>query len=52
MKIGRKIAMPCYLWPQQHKDLKQLAKRTGKPMQEHLREGVDLVLAKHKVKSK
>lgn len=40
--------MPAYLTPEQHVALKVLSKTNGRPMQEFLREGIDLVLAKYK----
>lgn len=52
VKIGRKIMMPAYLLPEQHAALKVLSKSNGRPMQEFLREGIGLVLAKYKKKRK
>jgi hypothetical protein len=38
---------PAYLDPEQAAALRELSAKSGKPMQSYLREGVDLVLAKH-----
>lgn len=47
MKIGRQIAMTAYLKPEQKQALQKLSKTTDIPMQEYIREGVDMALEKH-----
>ena len=47
MKIGRRIAMQAYLYPEQYSALKNLSKTTGTPMQEYLRSGLDVMIEKH-----
>ena len=47
MKIGRQIAMTAYLKPEQKDALAKLSKSTDIPMQEYLREGIDMVLKKY-----
>ncbi len=39
--------MPAYVRPDQKDALEALSKATGRPMQEFLREGIDLVLRKY-----
>ena len=46
----KKVPMTVYLDAKQLKDLKALSARTGAPMQKYLRDGLDLVLAKHRRK--
>lgn len=48
MKIGKKESMVAYLEPEQKVALKKLSDKTRVPMQEYLREGVDLILEKYK----
>lgn len=43
----KKISTTVYLTPQQHAALKQLHARTKVPIAEYIREGIDMVLAKH-----
>ncbi len=50
MKIGRQIAIQAYLKPEQHKALKKLSKQLDRPMQEFLREGLDMALKKYEKK--
>jgi hypothetical protein len=42
-----KVPTMAYLDPEQAAALRELSAKSGKPMQSYLREGVDLVLAKH-----
>ena len=42
-----KVPTMAYLDPEQAAALRELSSKSGKPMQAYLREGVDLVLAKH-----
>jgi hypothetical protein len=42
-----KVPTMAYLDPEQATALRELSAKSGKPMQSYLREGVDLVLAKH-----
>lgn len=48
MKRGNLVQMPAYLTPKQKADLSRLSKATRVPMQEYLREGVDMVLERYK----
>jgi len=50
--MGKKIMMSLYLTPEQRKALEAASKTTGRPMQEIVREGLDLALVKYKPKSK
>lgn len=50
MKIGRQIAITAYLKPEQQAALKKLSKKLDRPMQEFIREGIDLVLKKYEKK--
>jgi predicted DNA-binding protein len=50
MRVGNRVATPLYLDQSQKKALKQLSERTRVPMQEYLREAVDMVLKKYKAK--
>ena len=43
----KKILVSCYLDREQLDRLKALSERTGAPMTHFMREGIDLVLAKH-----
>ena len=52
MKIGRQIAMTTYLKPEQKEALVKLSKQTDRPMQEFIREGLDMVLKKYSKKVK
>ena len=44
--------MTTYLKPEQKDALAKLSKKTGRPMQEFLREGVDMVLKKYSKRPK
>ena len=46
---GRRIFRSVYLDPIKIDALKRLSIATGRPMAEHLREGLDMVLKKYKV---
>lgn len=48
MKIGRQVAVTLYMRPDQKAALEKLSKKTGRPQQEFIREGIDLVLANYK----
>ncbi len=52
MRIGKKESMVVYLRPEQKEALKRLSDKTRVPMQEYLREAVDMVLKKHKQEMK
>ena len=43
-----KLPTTVYLTEEQHKLLKQLHEQTKVPMAEYIREGVDLILKKHR----
>ena len=43
----RKVMMSAYLEPEQASELRALSAQTRVPMQTYLREGLDLILAKH-----
>ena len=44
----KKISTTVYITPEQNERLKQLHKRTNVPVAVFIREGIDLVLEKHK----
>ena len=44
----KKVPFLAYLEPEQADSLKGLSERTRVPQQAYVREGIDLVLAKHK----
>jgi predicted DNA-binding protein len=44
----RKVTTTIYITPEQEQLLKQLHERTKVPMAEYIRQGIDLILAKHK----
>jgi hypothetical protein len=46
---GKRILTSAYLDPVKADALKRLSAASGRPVAEHMREGVDLVLAKYKV---
>ena len=46
---GLRVFRSVYLDPVKMDALKRLSKATGRPMAEHLREGLDMVLEKYKV---
>jgi hypothetical protein len=50
VKIGKRIMTPLYLDPPQKAALRKLSDRTRVPMAVYLREGVDMLLAKYKLK--
>jgi hypothetical protein len=47
MKRGKLIQTIAYLTPAQKRGLEELSAKTGASQQWYLRQGVDLVLAKH-----
>ena len=49
-KADRKVWTRVYLRPDQDERLRALAKRTGAPLTFYMREGADLILAKHEKK--
>ena len=44
----KKISTTIYITPEQDAALKQLNAKTKVPMAEYIRQGIDLILAKHK----
>ena len=44
----RKISTTIYITPEQDERLKQLNQKTKVPVAEYIRQGIDLVLEKHK----
>ncbi len=44
----KKISTTVYITPEQNEMLKQLNRKTKVPVAEYIREGIDLVLTKHK----
>ena len=46
----KKVSTTIYIEPEQLEQLKLLNERTKVPMAEYIREGIDLVLAKHQDK--
>jgi hypothetical protein len=52
MKRGKLIQTVAYITPKQKADLEKLSAETGASQQCYLRQGVDLVLAKYKKRSK
>ena len=50
MKIGKRIMHPLHLDPPQKAAIKKLSEKTRIPMAVYLREAVDMLLAKYKVK--
>lgn len=44
----KKISTTVYITPEQDSSLKQLNKKTKVPIAEYIREGIDLVLEKHR----
>ena len=50
MKIGKRIMTPLYLDPPQKAALRKLSDRTRVPMAVYLREAVDMLLAKYRLK--
>ena len=44
----RKVTTTIYITPEQEQLLKRLHDRTKVPMAEYIRQGIDLILAKHK----
>jgi len=44
----KKISTTVYITPEQNDLLKQLNQKTKVPIAEYIREGIDLVLSKHK----
>jgi len=45
--MGKKVMMPLYVTPEQRKLLQAASKSSGRPMQEIVREGLDIVLRKY-----
>ena len=46
--MSKKITTTIYITERQHNLLKELNRRTKVPVAEYIREGIDLVLDKHK----
>jgi predicted DNA-binding protein len=44
----RKISTTIYITPEQDEMLKLLSQRTSRPVAEYIRQGIDLVLERHK----
>jgi predicted DNA-binding protein len=44
----KKVSTTVYITPEQSEKLKQLNRRTKVPIAEYIREGIDLVLERHK----
>ncbi len=44
----KKISTTVYITPEQDEALKQLHEKTKVPVAEYIRQGIDLVLSKHK----
>jgi hypothetical protein len=44
----RKIATTVYITPEQERELKALHARTKVPIAEYIRQGIDMVLSKHR----
>lgn len=45
---GRKVATTIYITTDQERQLKLLSQGTGTPMAQYIRDGIDLVLERHK----
>jgi len=50
MAKGTMTSTTCYLKFRQHEQLKILSARTGVPIAEYVRQGIDRVLKKHRKK--
>ncbi len=44
----KKISTTIYITPEQNEQLKLLNQKTKVPVAEYIRQGIDLILAKHK----
>ena len=44
----KKLSTTVYITPQQNQRLKELHERTKVPVAEYIRQGIDLILAKHR----